>query len=188
MKLTKILESIIGELNKPKPEDAYPFDNIKVKDLGYGDYYAYSYTNVKGDPMEVTVLKTKLSTDPGPTLYVAFGIQDPKDNSDSDDSGYESQEAEDEAEEKKYKSKTGANDMIKVMATVVEAINQTAKKIGGMDKVYAITYNPSDKKRKNVYDHYIQSLFPNFEKDLKSASSSFTKFINKVFKNEQPKK
>ena len=185
MKLTKILESILGELNLPKPEDAYAFDSIKSKDLGYGDYYTYSYTNVKGDPMEVTVMVTKSVKDPGQTLYVAFGIQDPsKEDTDSDDSGYESQEAEDEAEEKKYKSKTGANDMIKVMATVVEAVNQTSKKLGGMDKVYAISYNPSDKKRKNVYDHYIQSLFPNFEKDLSSASSSFTKFINKSFKRK----
>ena len=177
MKLTKILESILGELNLPKPEDAYTFDSIKSKDLGYGTFYEYTYTNIQGDPMEVTVMVSKSTKESGPILYVAFGIHDPSKD-------IEDTESDDE-EEKKYKSKTGANDMIKVMATVVEAVNKTSKKLGGMDKVYAISYNPSDKKRKNVYDHYIQSLFPNFEKDLKSASSSFTKFINKNFKSKK---
>jgi hypothetical protein len=183
MKLTKILESILRELNIPKPEDAYKFDSVKSKDLGYGVYYTYIYTNVKGDKMEITVLlsNARNSTTPGPILYVAFGKYNP--NKDQDEE--ESEESEEE-EEKKYKEKTGANDMLKVMATTVEAIKQTANKIGGMDNVYAISFSPSDKKRKNMYHHYIETLFPDFDKQTeKSYQFSFTKFVNKNFK---PKK
>ena len=183
MKLTKILESILRELNIPKPEDAYKFDSVKSKDLGYGVYYTYIYTNVKGDKMEITVLlsNARNSTTPGPILYAAFGKYNP--NKDQDEE--ESEESEEE-EEKKYKEKTGANDMLKVMATAVEAIKQTANKIGGMNNVYAISFSPSDKKRKNIYHHYIETLFPNFDKQTeKSYQFSFTKFVNKNFK---PKK
>ena len=183
MKLTKILESILGELNIPKPEDAYKFDSVKSKDLGYGVYYTYIYTNVKGDKMEITVLlsNARNSTTPGPILYVAFGKYNPSKDQDEEES--EESEAE---EEKKYKEKTGANDMLKVMATAVEAIKQTAKKIGGIDNVYAISFSPSDKKRKNIYNHYIETLFPDFDKQTeKSYQFSFTKFVNKNFK---PKK
>jgi hypothetical protein len=183
MKLTKILESILRELNIPKPEDAYKFDSIKSKDLGYGVYYTYIYTNVKGDKMEITVLlsNARNSTTPGPILYVAFGKYNP--NKDQDEE--ESEESEEE-EEKKYKEKTGANDMLKVMATAVEAIKQTAKKIGGMDNVYAISFSPSDKKRKNIYHHYIETLFPDFDKQTeKSYQFSFTKFVNKNFKGKE---
>jgi hypothetical protein len=183
MKLTKILESILGELNIPKPEDAYKFDSVKSKDLGYGVYYTYIYTNIKGDQMEITVLlsNARNSTTPGPILYVAFGKYNPSKDQDEE----ESEESEEE-EEKKYKEKTGANDMLKVMATAVEAIKQTSKKIGGMDNVYAISFSPSDKKRKNIYNHYIETLFPDFDKQTeKSYQFSFTKFVNKNFK---PKK
>lgn len=176
VKLTKILESVLGELNVPKPEDAYKFDSVTKKDLGYGIIYRYVYTNYEDQIMEVTVMSTKLAKEPGQTLYIAFGLHDP----DTADNEYDT----DEEEERKYKSQTGANDMLKVLATVVNAVNQTAKKIGGIDKVYALSYNASDKRRKNIYDHYIQSLFPGFKKSSDPSSSNFTRFINTNFKGK----
>jgi len=184
MKLTKILESILSELNIPKPEDAYKFDRIASKNLGYGDYYKYAYTNVKGDPMEVTVISQKNPKYPGLTFYVAFGPDETAqgtktdfipdlDNEDPDD------------EEKKYNIKTGAGDVLKVLATVVQAVKNTANKVGGMDKVYAMAWSPADKKRKNVYDYYVQTLFPNFKKDLAASSSSFQHYINQDFKGKE---
>ena len=45
MKLRDLLEQLTLELNMPKPEDAYDFDNIEVNDMGYGNYYKYTYKN-----------------------------------------------------------------------------------------------------------------------------------------------
>jgi hypothetical protein len=171
MKLTKILESVLDELNQPKPEDAYPFDEIKKKDTGYGFFYTYIYTNNKGDQMEITNMVTKLSTDPGKTLYVAFKKHDPADNE------------SDEEQEKKYSEKTGANDAIKVLATVAEAVRQTFGKEGGQNNFYSIRYSPSDDKRKNIYSHYIETLFPDFEK-VDSKIKTFINFVNKNFEKD----
>ena len=175
MKLTKILEQILGELNEPTKDDAYTFDEIKKKDTGNGSFYTYVYTNIKGDQMEITNMVTKLTKDPGKTLYIAFKKHDPSDT-----------ESDDE-QTKKYSEKTGANDAIKVLATVAEAVRQTFEKEGGQDTFYSIQYSPSDIKRKNVYSHYIETLFPDFEKDLRSSSSSFTAFVNQSFKDKKEK-
>ena len=183
MKLKKLLEQITLELNVPKPEDAYDFDNIKVSDLGYGNYYKYTYTNNRGDVMEVTNLIKPVTADavsgkitqPGKVIFIAFGLYDDEDEKED---GYH----DDESEQRKYKAKTGAGDTIKVLATVVEATKQTMKKEGGEDKIYGIAFAPSDKKRKNIYDHYLTTLFPNFKKDQRSSSAGFTFFINQDFK------
>ena len=184
MKLRDLLEQLTLELNVPKPEDAYDFDNIEVKDMGYGNYYKYTYTNSQGDEMEVTNLvspptvhlTTSSKAQPGKAIYIAFGLYE-----EEEEDGYR----DEESEERKYKAMTGAGDMIKVLATVVEATKQTIKKEGGEDKIYAIKFAPSDIKRKNIYDHYITSLFPNFKKDLNSSSAAFTSFVNQDFKGKE---
>ncbi len=183
MKLRQLLEDLTLELNMPKPEDAYKFDKIASKNLGYGDYYKYAYTNVKGDPMEVTVLSSKKPKDPGITLYVAFGADTTAQGTKGDfipDPGNE-----DPDDETKYDQKTGAGDVLKVLATVVQAVNNTANKVGGMDKVYAMAWSPTDPKRGNVYDHYVQTLFPTFKKDLQMSRHSFKYYINQDFKGKE---
>jgi hypothetical protein len=183
MKLRQLLEDLALELNMPKPEDAYKFDKIASKNLGYGDYYKYAYTNVKGDPMEITVLSTKKPKDPGITLYVAFGPDETAQGTKSDfipDPGNEDPDAEE-----KYNVKTGAGDVLKVLATVVQAVNNTANKVGGMDKVYAMAWSPTDPKRANVYDHYVETLFPTFKKDLQMSRHSFKYYINQDFKGKK---
>ena len=185
MKLRDLLEQLTLELNMPKPEDAYKFDSIDKTDLGYGMYYKYAYTNRQGDKMEITTSvqppavspTTGKKTSPGKTMYVAFGKYEKDPNMD------EPQDADDE--ERKYNTMTGAGDLIKVMATVVEAIRQTAEKEGGMDSMYRMAWAPSDKRRKNIYDLYVKSLFPSFEKDLSASSTSFQQYINKDFKGKE---
>lgn len=176
MKLRDLLEQLTIELNAPKPEDAYPIEKETKTNLGYGDYYIYPFKNINGDLMEVSCLITKFPKEPGKSIFVAFGLHDP-------DKDLEAP-PDDEEEEKKYKTQTGAGDMLKVMATVVEAIRRTMKKIGGEDKVYAIRYEPADVRRKNIYDHYIKTLFPNFEKQSGSGSN-FTIMVNKNFKDKE---
>lgn len=173
MKLIKILESLLGELNIPKPEDAYNFDSIIKKDFGYGIMYTYVYTNVLGQQMEVSNMVQKLPKDPGKSIYIAFSKYDPTD----DDEDYR----DEEDEEEKYGEKTGAGDALKVLATVVEATKRTMKSIGGEDKVYSILYSPADKKRGNIYLYYIKTLFPSF-KEESSEGGKFIKFINTKFK------
>ena len=176
MKLRDLLEQLTIELNVPKPEDAYPFEKEIKTNLGYGDFYVYPFKNSKGDLMEVSCLITKFPKEPGKSIFVAFGLHDP-------DRDLEAP-PDDEEEEKKYKTQTGAGDMLKVMATVVEAIRRTMKKEGGEDNIYAIRYEPADIRRKNIYDHYIQTLFPKFKK-LSGTGSNFTIFANQDFKGKE---
>jgi hypothetical protein len=183
MKLRQLLEDLALELNMPKPEDAYKFDKIASKNLGYGDYYKYAYTNVKGDPMEVTVLSSKKPKDPGITLFVAFAEDTTAQGTKGDfipDPG-----DEDPDDETKYDQKTGAGDVLKVLATVVQAVKNTANKVGGMDKVYAMAWSPTDPKRMNVYDHYVQTLFPTFKKNEEVSKHSFKYYVNQDFKGKE---
>jgi hypothetical protein len=135
-----------------------------------------------GDKMEITTSVqpptvspiTGKKTSPGKTMYVAFGKYDKDDEPEDQDD-----------EERKYNTMTGAGDLIKVMATVVEAIRQTAEKEGGMDTIYKMAWSPADKRRKNIYDLYVKTLFPSFEKDLSASSTSFQQYINKDFKGKE---
>lgn len=176
MKLSDILLEIVSELNVPKPEDAYKFYKITKKDLGYGTMHTYVYENVNGDLMEISNMVTKLPKEPGKSIYLAFKKYDPNEPEEQD---YDTEEEE----ERKYSEKTGAGDLIKVLATVVQATKNTMKKEGGEDKIYAIKFSPSDNKRANIYLHYIKTLFPNFEEE-KGIESKFTTFVNKNFKKK----
>ena len=173
MNLSDILLEFLTELNMPKPGDAYQFDDIQVKDMGYGNYYKYIYTNSIGQEMEITNMVSKNPRDPERSIYIAFAKHDPKE---PDEEEYDS----DEEQEKKYAEKTGAGDMIKVLATVVEATKRTIKSEGGEDNIYSILYSPADKKRANIYLHYIETLFPDFKK-LDKKEGMFTQFVNKKF-------
>ena len=175
MKLTQILESILDELNVPRPEDAYKFDKILKKDLGYGTMHTYVFTNVNGDPMEISNMVTKHPKEPGKSIYIAFKKYDP---TEPDEEEYDS----DEEQEKKYSEKTGAQDFIKVLATVVQATKNTMKKEGGDSSIYAIKFSPADKKRASIYMHYLKTLFPDFEE--KGQEGMFTAFVNKNFKEK----
>lgn len=172
MKLKSILEEVLQELNVPKPEDAYKFDDIKVEDTNSGRMYTYIYTNNLGQKMEVTNMVSKLSKEPERSIYVAFAKYEPD--------APEPEHPDDE--ELKYAEKTGAKDMLKVLATVVEATKRTMKSEGGQENIYSILYSPADKKRANIYLHYLETLFPGFEK-APGQKGSFTRFINKDFKD-----
>ena len=174
MKLSDILLEIVNELNVPKPEDAYKFYKITKKDLGYGTMHTYVYENVNGDLMEISNLVTKHPKEPGKSIYLAFKKYE---GPGSDEEEYDNEEEED----RKYSEKTGAGDLIKVLATVVQATKNTMKKEGGENKIYAIKFSPSDNKRANIYLHYIKTLFPDF-KEEKGIESKFTTFVNKNFK------
>lgn len=172
MKLKSILEEVLQELNVPKPEDAYQFDDIKVEDTNSGRMYTYIYTNNLGQKMEVTNMVSKLPKEPERSIYIAFAKYDPD--------APEPEHPDDE--ELKYGEMTGAKDVLKVLATVVEATKRTIKSEGGTDNIYSILYSPADKKRENIYLHYIETLFPGFEK-APTKKGSFTRFINKDFKD-----
>jgi len=201
MNLRKLLSEVLSELNLPKPEDAYPFDGINKSQEKEGPnanatMYSYRYTNNNEDDMEITVRCEKVTdlNDPGllrPKMTVAFSKyeKEPSEGEmyarmlrrDDDEEEY----GDDPDDERKYSEKTGANDFIKVLATVVEAVKKTADDYAkGIDNVYEIAFAPSDKKRKNVYDHYIQSLFPDWKKDLTKTSNSWVYLINKNYKGK----
>lgn len=82
-------------------------------------------------------------------------------------------------EDSKYNTITNSGDMLKVLATVVRAVNRTAdEQLGGMQNVRVIRISPADKSRRSVYKHYAKTLFPNFKvEDL----GSWISLINKDY-------
>jgi len=203
MNLKKLLSEVLSELNLPKPEDAYPFDSInKSKEPSPNPkanavMYSYRYTNNQEDDMEITV-RCEMEPDINnkeilrPKMTVAFSKYEKEITPDEDamfaqmfrgDDEFNSEPYDDD--ERKYSEKTGANDFIKVLATIVEAVKRTAKDYAkGIDNVYEIAFAPSDKKRKSVYDHYVQSLFPSWKKDQTKTSNSWIYLINKNYKGK----
>lgn len=157
----------LKELNVPKPEDAYKFISTSKAPHQSGFYYTYTFKNNKGQELDVTnnVVDTE---DQGKLIYVAFGI-----------AGIEPDSYQDDI--RKYGVKTGSGDMLKVMATVVEAIKRTMKQEGGEDKISMILFSPSDEKRDRIYNYYIQTLFSRFRKS-KNQFGMFTAYVNQDFK------
>ena len=137
------LIDILREINQPKPADAYPLsDPIKWTE---GDLlvYKYNFSNRQGDDMSI-----ETNFVPGKDeIYVIF---------------YESKNAAQRNDDLKYGTKTGSGDMLKVLATVVEAVKRTANDLGGMQNVREILVQSDDPKRLNVYAHYAGTLFPDF--------------------------
>jgi len=100
----------------------------------------------------------------GSNMYVSFGVEKEKSGD----------------EDKKYGVKTGSNDMLKVMATVVDAIRRTMKQ-EGEETIFSIKFRASDDKRERIYNYYIQSLFPKFRKAINN-DPRFTTYVNTEFK------
>ena len=136
------LIDILKELNVPKPEDAYPLKGpVKSRDLNTKSF-KYTFKNRNKDSMTV---ETNLVDS---TMYVVF---------------YETKNQGEEEEDSKYDTITNSGDMLKVLATVVRAVNRTAdEQLGGMQNVQVIRMSPADERRRNVYKHYAKTLFPNF--------------------------
>lgn len=137
------LIDILKEINVPKSEDAYPLIGPFTETNGTLQINKYRFKNRKGDDMTVAVNFDTREEE----LYVVF---------------YKTSEEDTDDDEQKYGGETGSGDMLKVLATVVEAVNRTVKKLGGMNKVRKIHIEPADERRFNIYMHYAQSLFPDF--------------------------
>ena len=160
----KLLD-ILKELNVPKPEDAYKFIDVSKTGLGPVTKYEYTFKNKKGDLLDVYCNVTPNTREEfGSNMYVSFGVEKEKSGD----------------EDKKYGVKTGSNDMLKVMATVVEAIRRTMKQ-EGEENIFSIKFRASDDKRERIYNYYIQSLFPKFRKAINN-DPRFTTYVNTEFK------
>lgn len=134
----------LKELNVPQPEDAYALSKPR-KSVTQGNLlvYKYHFKNRKGNDISI---ETNFDTDKS-EMYVVF---------------YESDKEKESDDDLKYGTKTGSGDMLKVLATVVEAVKRTAEDLGGMRNVKAILIQSDDPKRFEVYAHYAETLFPDF--------------------------
>jgi hypothetical protein len=157
--MIKLVE-ILNELNVPKSEDAYPLTGPETSTNGNLMINKYRFKNRKGDDMTVAANFDTRDEE----LYVVF---------------YKTGEEETDDDEKKYGSETGSGDMLKVLATVVEAVNRTVKNLGGMEKVRRIHIEPADQRRFNIYMHYAQTLFPDF---VVKKAGSWMIMLNKNYK------
>jgi hypothetical protein len=158
------LIDILKELNVPKPEDAYNLSEpTKSPELSRGTplvLYKYHFKNRKGNDISI---ETNFDTDKS-EIYVVF---------------YESDKEKEHNDDLKYGTKTGSGDMLKVLATVVEAVNRTAKDLGGMQNVRAIFIQSDDPQRFEVYAHYAKTLFPDFTVE---KIGSWIEIANKKYK------
>lgn len=138
------LIDILKELNVPKPEDAYTLSKPR-KSVTQGNLLVYKYHFKNRNKNDISI-ETNFDTAKS-EMYVVF---------------YESDKEKESNDDLKYGTKTGSGDMLKVLATVVEAVKRTAKDLGGMQNVRAILVQSDDPKRFEVYAHYAKTLFPDF--------------------------
>lgn len=143
------LIDILKELNIPEPKDAYstlskPIKSVTPQSSG-GNLlvYKYHFKNRKGNDISI---ETNFDTDKS-EMYVVF---------------YESDKEKESDDDLKYGTKTGSGDMLKVLATVVEAVKRTAEDLGGMRNVKGISIQSDDPQRFGIYLRYAESLFPDF--------------------------
>jgi len=182
----------LDELNMPGPEDGYPISKTKVKNVGSDkfrvSYYHFYYENDNNVNMKISIKceRSHYSTNDDPQaekikdLEIKFGvnIDNEKNYIDAVDKlkdlpgnnkkrkglfkkGTSEPTSKDDLQ---FKSSTGANDFLKVLATVVNATKKVIELQGGEENIKKLIFFPSDKRRANIYDTYITRLFPNFVK------------------------
>ncbi len=157
------LKDILNELNVPKSKDAYPLIGPFTETHGTLQINKYRFKNRKGDDMTVAANFDTREEE----LYVVF---------------YKTSEEDTDDDEQKYGGETGSGDMLKVLATVVEAVNKTVKKLGGMNKVRKIHIEPADERRFNIYMHYAQTLFPDF---VVKRVGNWMSMLNRNYKHRE---
>lgn len=157
------LADILAEITIPTPEDAYSFSQPKSSEEGNLKKQRFSFKNSNGEDMSIDANFDKSSD----ALYVTF-------YRDSDTN----------VGDKKYAVETGSGDMMKILATVVEAINRAANNLGGMEGIERIMISPADKRRFNIYKHYAEVLAEKkFKGFVVKSSGSWIELINKNYKH-----
>jgi hypothetical protein len=142
-----------------KPEFG-PTSTHSYSDGSVQNEYTWTYTNVKGQKMDITIYFEKKAGGMYPTLFISFGKAG-KISHDQD----------------KWKVMTGANDLNIILNTVIDSANKIVEKeVKNQDGLFAVGFEPADERRKNVYAYYIKKNFSNFEyvKDV-SADDRFDK-------------
>lgn len=141
------LIDMLKELNVPERKDAYTLSKPRksVVPLSKGNLVMYKYRFKNRNKNNITI-DTNFDTHTS-EIYVAF---------------YESNKEKEHKDDLKYGTKTESGDMLKVLATVVEAVKRTAEDLGGMRNVRAIKIQSADPQRFNIYLHYAKTLFPDF--------------------------
>ena len=192
----------LDELNMPGPDDGYSLSEPKIKSMTHAPFtnkYYYYYENSNQIDMEISITSkvfgdaydTKVAAKAPKSLSISFGVAI------DDEKGYNKainklqkvaankksdliSKKSPDVVDLKYFASTGANDFIKVLATVVNATKDVMKREGGEDKIRDIRFSPSDKRRANVYDHYISRLFPKFVKRDSGDNDEYT-YVNKKY-------
>jgi hypothetical protein len=131
-----------GEEEPVKPEfgptSMHSYSNGSIQ-----NYYTWTYKNVKGQKMDITILFEKQDKGMYPTLFISFGRASSQD---------------------KWKVMTGANDLSIIFNTLIYAANKIVEKeVKNQDGLFAVGFEPADDRRKNVYAYYIKKNFNNFK-------------------------
>lgn len=158
------LADILAEITIPAPEDAYPLSEPMGSEEDNIQKQKFFFKNSNEEDMAVEANFEKSSD----ALYVVFYRE-----SDVKLPG-----------EGKYAVETGSGDMMKILATVVEAINRAANNLGGVEGIERIRISPADKRRFNIYKHYAEVLAKEKFKDfVVKGSGSWIELINKNYKH-----
>lgn len=142
-RLNQVLPKKKGEKEPVKPEFG-PTSSESYSDGSVQNTYTWTYTNVKGQEMDITINFDKQLGGRYPTLFISFGKVSTQD---------------------KWKVMTGAKDLNIILNTVIAAANKIIKKeVKNKKGLFAVGFEPADERRKNIYTYFIENNFKNFKR------------------------
>lgn len=145
------LKDMLSELLDPTTGEQYELQGPKTSSFTFSDRsteksYVWTYKNRKGNKMDITITFETEEGGRNPKMILAFGVANRDTLS-------------------KYGKMTGAGDLKTILRTLIGAAEQVIDAELGGDKqsLMAVGFEPSDDRRKRIYDYFIQNNFGQFK-------------------------
>lgn len=142
---------MLSELLDPTTGEQYELQGPKTSSFTFSDRsteksYVWTYKNRKGNKMDITITFETEEGGRNPKMILAFGVANRDILS-------------------KYGKMTGAGDLKTILRTLIGAAEQVIDAELGGDKqsLMAVGFEPSDDRRKRIYDYFIQNNFGQFK-------------------------
>jgi hypothetical protein len=133
--------------------------------------YVWIYKNHKHQKMDIKVILETDKRGKKPRIIISFGMAAKRvDN--------------------KYGAMTGAGDLKIILKTVIEAVERVIEKelVGNKQALMAVGFEPSDDRRKRIYDYFINNNFSQFKSEIDKSrlidmglKPQFNWYINKNY-------
>lgn len=153
---------------KLKPSASHTFSDGSVENS-----YKWNYTNPLRQKMQIEINYQAEADNTKPKMVISFGKFS-------------------KSSEVIHSAMTGAGDLKKILKTVTDSAESViAKELPGLGKrgLYAVGFEPADKRRERIYRYFIEANFPDFKEDSEGGESrkSYKWFINQNYQPPQTK-